>query len=648
MFFDYMSSFITSSSWLRLVLDAVLFALFTVMAKIYKIPLAKGLWYLPLVLAGRDLLSFFVLHPMFFFLSDGALLCIYTWWLHSYNPKLVPARLFNIVTALVVAVATVLSFVLSNFAVSYIVMAIYGLAATLWFTVLISNFSVNNTQGVEFLVEIRLPLVVMFFATRLLLLIEFNIQTPFAQYVLAILAYTPHFFLLFRYIGYFAKKFEEREKYSSTYINSLFDFMRTIGSAMTERIEVKSILNYVINSITKYINADSGVVMLKDGHDGVLRIGAMEGYFPPPFEVPAIVKTKLTGVQKFFENTPIKLGETILGECAASNKAIYIRKTSEDPRMQSNIKDDTLLITSIIAIPLIVNKDVFGVISIMRRSKDSLFTDLEYERSRVFVEYASLTLDSLYNYAQLLEKQEIEREVNIAATIQRKLLPTRTPKAIANMVHAFTRPAKGVSGDYYDIIPLNAMGKFAMVICDVAGKGVPASLIMVMIRTIIHTIGGAKKNAAEVVAWINRGIAGRIDIERFATLSYLTYNPQERLLEYSNAGHHPVLLYRSGTGIVERIDSPGLPIGLERDSEYTLVKVYLETGDTLLSYTDGIIEAMNYRGEQFEEERLVQIFEEHVLKSPKELIDIIRSAVDGFVGQAKQHDDMTMIVLKAD
>lgn len=646
--FDVLAIFFTSPSWLHMLLDLLIFVPLVMLARAHDdLPAPKVLVSIPLILIVRDLVYFFLPHPLVMFLSDSSIVVLYFWWLDAYNPRLARARfstvLLGAATLVVAGLGLALPYLLP-FQLLYNVVIAGGIA---WLGIVVFNFSAYNTQYSDFLVSSRFPLIITLLVSRLLLLFQQDINTPFSLWVFYPLSLAPHVLLAARYLQYYTKQAVERDKYNNAYINSLFDFMRTIGNAMTERIEVKSVLNFVIKSINSYLSADAGVVMLRDSAEGVLRVGSMQGFFPPPFPVPPVVKTKLTGVQKFFENTPIKIGETVLGECAAENRPIFIRKTVDDPRMASNSQDETLLISSIILAPLIVNKEVFGVVAMMRRKRDNLFSEDDFERARIFIEYASLTLDSLYNYSQLLEKQEIEREVNIAASIQKKLLPTRTPRSIASIVSAYSKAAKGVSGDYYDIIPLNAAGKFALVICDVAGKGVPASLIMVMIRTIIHTIGGARKNAAEVVSWINRGIAGRVDIERFATLSYMTYDPVSNEMEYSNAGHHPIMIYRSASQSIEKVDSPGLPIGLERDSEYHLVTFKLDRDDVILTYTDGILEAMDYRSEQFEEERLQAALRESVDRSPKEIVEHIRKRVDEFVGQAKQHDDMTLIVLKA-
>jgi len=168
-----------------------------------------------------------------------------------------------------------------------------------------------------------------------------------------------------------------------------------------------------------------------------------------------------------------------------------------------------------------------------------------------------------------------------------------------------------------------------------------------MIRTIVHLIAGSVKDAGMVVNWINRGIAGAIDIERFATLSYVVYDPTSHTLEYSNAGHHPAWHHRVKTGEITRIDSPGLPVGLERDTNYQRVRIKLESEDVIMFYTDGIIESLNPQGEQYEEERLKTVFKDNLHKKPKEILDSINEDIDRFVSGGKQHDDMTLIVFKA-
>src|SRR5690606_18250343 len=133
----------------------------------------------------------------------------------------------------------------------------------------------------------------------------------------------------------------------------------------------------------------------------------------------------------------------------------------------------------------------------------------------------------------------------------------------------------------------------------------------------------------------------------FATLSYFTYDPDTHQLEYSNAGHHPLIVHRTSDKAVERVDSPGLPIGLEREAKYERRTVELHPGDVVMVYTDGIIEAMNPEGEQYEEERLQTVFRDNAQKDADEILTAIRSDIERFVGPAKQHDDQTLIIMKA-
>jgi sigma-B regulation protein RsbU (phosphoserine phosphatase) len=298
------------------------------------------------------------------------------------------------------------------------------------------------------------------------------------------------------------------------------------------------------------------------------------------------------------------------------------------------------------AIPLIVEKRVFGVLSVIIRQRELHFAPADFERAKVFAEYASLTLENLYNYVQLLEKQEIEREVGIAAQIQRQLLPSRLPRVRGASVAAFSQPARGVSGDYYDVLRLSRDGRFGLVVCDVAGKGVPASLVMVMIRTIIHLVAGSGRDASTIVGWINRGITGQVDIDRFATLSVITYDPSSRRLEYANAAHHPAIIFRNSSRDCERIDAEGLPIGLEREVCYGKQERRLEPGDLVLLYTDGVVEAMSENREQYGEDRLLDAVRRHAGDAPNKVLSGIRQDIEQFVGRAKQQDDLTLVVMK--
>jgi sigma-B regulation protein RsbU (phosphoserine phosphatase) len=379
-----------------------------------------------------------------------------------------------------------------------------------------------------------------------------------------------------------------------------------------------------------------------------LRVKAVEGDFPPPYEVPEKVKLKIATLANYFSSTPIPLGQTVVGECAASGKTLYIRDSKNDPRMVHNSRLDQLFVSSIVLTPLMQGKKVFGVLAVVSKKTTHLFTKEQMEQIKTFGDYTSLTINSLYTYLQLLEKQEMEREVGIAAEIQGQLLPSHVPKIASVSLAAYSLPAKGVSGDYYDIINIRK-GQVLLTVCDVAGKGIPASLVMVMIRTIIHLVAHQPTmTVSRILDIVNWGIAGRISLDRFATVAMLTYDFSSHRLEYSNAAHHPLLIFRASEQIFESFDTEGIPIGLERKTRYTQINTTLYKGDILILYTDGIIEAMDEKGRQYTLESLQKVIQEHAGEPPEKLKKMIIADVDRFVGKAKQHDDQTFVLMRVE
>ncbi|RPJ05807.1 MAG: GAF domain-containing protein, partial [Spirochaetaceae bacterium] len=220
--------------------------------------------------------------------------------------------------------------------------------------------------------------------------------------------------------------------------------MQNLGSAISEKLELSQILNFITASSVKSTNAQAGAILLIDEFDSLLKVEAVSGVFPPPYQVPDRVKVKISSLQDYFKSQPIKPGETIFGEVAKSGKPVFIKNTLQDPRMKQNTQSDTLFVSSFIAIPLIVSKRIIGVISVIKRERDKLFTENDYDHLRTFANYSSMTIDFILTYLELIEKKEMERELGIAAEIQQKLLPRKLPVLRTASLSAFSIPAKGV------------------------------------------------------------------------------------------------------------------------------------------------------------------------------------------------------------
>ena len=644
---DFLNSFFLSPTWPRLVISLFLWAYYLRMITRYRIPHGGTLSLIPVILFVRDLLEFAFSLTSVLFISDILILLIYLSWAYHYFPNRIGIVFSYLVGIGAVIFCVVLPVLRPEWQWSDFFFHALITGGFLYWVSQLFQVSANNTEEAGFIVENRTSFYTFVVGARILVFAAgLSTNTIGVGYALLLsMSYVFHIHFLHRYQVHFDALEDSSRRSTNEYIRQIFNFLQTIGSAMKERSEIERVLDLSVKSIVENTSASSGAIFLIDEYDDVLTLKARQGYFPPPFPVPKAVRNKIGGVEKYLESAKIKLGETIFGEVAQSGESRYIRSVAEDPRMEQNARRDELSMSSIIVIPFIVLQRVFGVLGLVKRDEGDFFSENDFDRAKLFADYVSLILENLFTYIELLEKQEIEREVGIAADIQTQLLPKLLPRIKNAGVSAYSVPARGVSGDYYDIIPLRE-GKFAMVICDVAGKGVPASLVMVMIRTIIHLIASSSRSTAQIVSWINKGIAGKIDIDRFATLSFFTFDPATGALQYSNAAHHPAMIYRAATGSIEQLDTDGLPIGIEREARYGQRETRLANGDIIMMYTDGVVEAMDSRGRQYEDERLKSIFVDNASLGAEDLVKVIRTDIDAFAENAKQHDDQTLMLIK--
>ena len=260
---------------------------------------------------------------------------------------------------------------------------------------------------------------------------------------------------------------------------------------------------------------------------------------------------------------------------------------------------------------------------------------------------------------QALQRHErVDRQLSIGAEIQAELLPNRCPLIEGVTVAARCRSAFEVGGDYYDFIPTQPQGsgpgpaaaRWALVIGDVMGKGVPAGLLMALLRGMLRAEVLSGHAPDRILHDLNQLAQEALaHSHRFMTLFYSDFDPRTRLLRYANAGHHPPLIWRRGTGQVERLDAPGVVIGLQPGADYDAGQTLLESGDVLLYFTDGVTEALGFRGERFEEHRLINQFQMvcHGDLGAQEILDLLFARLDRFVGADRQlDDDASLVVLK--
>ncbi len=247
---------------------------------------------------------------------------------------------------------------------------------------------------------------------------------------------------------------------------------------------------------------------------------------------------------------------------------------------------------------------------------------------------------------ELRDKLVLKGDLEVARQIQFGLLPFEPFQQGATSVHAAMRPANTVGGDYFDVIELPE-GRLAVAIGDVAGKGMPAALLMALLQGSLRTLLSAGFRGAELVAKLNVHLGSNIPSNRLVTLFYGEYDPATGALSYVNAGHNPPFVLRRD-GAVLPLPATGVALGVLGDAAYEATAVVLEPGERVFLYTDGITEAFNPRDEEYGEERLVAALAGKRALLHGELIDSIRAEVLGFCGTAAPRDDMTLLVLARD
>ena len=268
-------------------------------------------------------------------------------------------------------------------------------------------------------------------------------------------------------------------------------------------------------------------------------------------------------------------------------------------------------------------------------------------RGEIFAALLFLLLLSL----ELADKITMKRDLEIAREIQTWLVPSSPPSIPNAEVAFYTRAQNSVAGDYYDAFypagDASSGGKLLLVMADVAGKSVPAALLMATLQASLHTIASEGLPLMELVTRLNRyACAHSVGGQRFTTAVLAEYDPPTRRLTYVNAGHNSPVLRRANS-TTERLESGGLPLGITDEAAFPSAEISLQPGDTLILFTDGVVEAFNAANEEFSDARWVNIIRGLPPMNAQQTLQYLMKSVEDFVGTTRQSDDITCLVLRS-
>ncbi|HYG62002.1 MAG TPA: SpoIIE family protein phosphatase [Thermoanaerobaculia bacterium] len=264
----------------------------------------------------------------------------------------------------------------------------------------------------------------------------------------------------------------------------------------------------------------------------------------------------------------------------------------------------------------------------------------------LFANQAAIALDNARLHREALEKERLEREMQLAAEIQRRILPTGAPQLSGFKLVGWYRPARQVGGDYYDLFRVDE-NRVGMVVGDVSGKGIPAALMVSTLHSALRLLLDRTGLGPDLLEQLNRHILESSTPNKFITMLLGELDVRSGVVHYLNAGHNPGLLLR-GSGSVEELGSSGLPLGLLPMARFQSRFISLDPGDVVCLYSDGITECSAPDGEEFGTERLAGLMREYRERPLQEMLEAIRDATDCFAAGLPQGDDQTLVLLRRD
>jgi sigma-B regulation protein RsbU (phosphoserine phosphatase) len=299
-----------------------------------------------------------------------------------------------------------------------------------------------------------------------------------------------------------------------------------------------------------------------------------------------------------------------------------------------------------ITVPLKVKDRVTGVAQVINRLDGAPFDNDDLELFLALSSLAAIAIENAKMHRTLMEKQRLVKDMEFARTVQESFLPQSAPQVPRYRFSAHYTPALEVGGDFYDFIPLDGR-RMGIVIGDVSGKGVPAALFMAKLGSDMRTLAFTEKEPAEALMKLNDLLAARSRRGMFATLLYLELDADRGRLTFSNAGHLPPIIRKADGTLIRLAQAGGAPLGMLPGMRVTQETAEVRPGDTVVLYTDGIVEAMNAKEELYGFDRF-----ETLLRTgpadPAGLRDAIIAAVGRFTGMSAQHDDMTLVCFGAE
>ena len=400
--------------------------------------------------------------------------------------------------------------------------------------------------------------------------------------------------------------------------------LNEVHRALANPMSCEELFELILDKAFTHLRAEEGIIFLEDDDGNFYRAATRR-------------RRQMTGDYIY--------SRKLLNVVAKQGMAALVHDVQEDARFSESKSLVIQGIRSIVAAPLQHHDGRAGMIVLATRAVVRNFTEEDMELLVSLASVAALRLRNLELHEEAIRREQLQKELELARQIQVALFPNTLPTVPGYELFASNRPSQTVSGDLYRIEARENGRECVLLVADVSGKGIGASLLTASLEALAMGPIEMGRSPDEICNKVSRRLHARTPAERYATALLAVLQPETGVVRYANAGHNPALVLRQ-QGSVEELWSTGIPLGMMADADYTTEEVTLEPGDTIVIYTDGVTEARNQQGEEYAPERLKALCREHCASSAEALARTIASDLDTFTDGVPYHDDRTIVIAR--
>jgi len=432
----------------------------------------------------------------------------------------------------------------------------------------------------------------------------------------------------------------------------VFDFLHGLGEAFSETIRPHDLHRLIVEGATRILDAHGGALYMADRTGTKLTPAFISKGCPPLVDVPPHILQQAAStpvaLESYLRLHSVALGDGVIGRVWQTGEAVCLNEFSEAPEL-AKLRGSAFGTASVMIASLLYGKQNMGVLALGNGPMDAPFSQSDFVVFKSIAEQSAFALYNAIIYSEANEKKRLDHDLEIARDIQRVLLPAEPPSINGFEISGINVPARQVSGDYFDYIKVDEE-RLGVAIADVSGKGVPASLIMAICRSVLRSQAAQNPSPADVLRKVNRQLYPDIKEDMFISMAYLILDHVRNGVTLARAGHDAPLLYKRASQTVTPLKPPGMVVGIDSGNVFDRITgdfpVPLERDDCLVLYTDGVTEALDTDGNEFGIERTIQSVRASAANGAQAIIARLIDDLRNFVGSQPQNDDITLISIR--